>query len=104
MFAVVEIGGKQYKVSTGDKIKVEKFGVQSGGSVLLERVLLVDDGKETVLGTPYLPEAKVEAKVLSEGRHKKVIVFKIKPKKRYRKKAGHRQAYAQIEITRMARS
>ena len=104
MFAVIETGGKQYKVSVGDKIKVEKLTAKEGDIFTFDKVLLMDNGKETVLGTPYVDKAKVEAKVLAEGRSKKIIIFKIKPKKRYRKKGGHRQTYTQVEITKISGS
>ena len=98
MFAVIETGGKQHKVSVGDKIKIEKITAEEGSVFLFDKVLLIDNGKETMLGVPYINKAKVEAKVLAEGRLRKIIVFKIKPKKRYRKKQGHRQFYTQVEI------
>ena len=77
MFAVIETGGKQHKVSVGDKIKIEKITAEEGSVFLFDKVLLIDDGKETMLGVPYINKAKVEAKVLAEGRLRKIIVFKI---------------------------
>ena len=104
MFAVIETGSKQHKIAVGDKIRIEKLNPAEGGTVIFDKVLLLDDGKETTIGSPYIEKAKVEAKVLGEGRSRKVIVFKIKPKKRYRKKGGHRQAYTQVEITKISGS
>ncbi|MDD5710505.1 MAG: 50S ribosomal protein L21 [Candidatus Colwellbacteria bacterium] len=104
MFAVIETGGKQHRVAVGDKIKVEKLTADKNGILIFDKVLLIDDGGKTVLGTPYIARAGVEAKIVGEGRLKKVTVFKIKPKKRYRKKAGHRQSYTQVEITKISGS
>lgn len=98
MFAIVETGGKQYKVSPGQKLKVEKLEVQPGVNLNLDKVLLVADGEEVKLGTPYLEGAKVETKVLSQGRHDKKIVFKYHSKTRYKKKKGHRQPYTELEV------
>jgi large subunit ribosomal protein L21 len=104
MFAIIETGGKQYKAIVGGKIKIEKLAVETGSSYVFDKVLLIDDDKETLVGTPYLKGAKVEAKILGEHRYKKVITFKIKPKKRYRKKQGHRQFYTEVEITKISGS
>ena len=99
VFAVVETGGKQYKVSPGQKLKVEKLNAQAGANLSLDKVLLVADGEEVKLGAPYVEGAKVEAKVLSQGRHDKKIVFKYHSKTRYKKKKGHRQHYTELEVT-----
>ncbi len=104
MFAVIETGSKQYKVTVGDKIKVEKLTAEKSGTFIFDKVLLINDGKGIVLGAPYIEKAKVGAKILAEGRAKKITVFKIKPKKRYRKKGGHRQFYTQVEITKISGS
>lgn len=96
--AVIETGGKQYKVSVGEKIKISKVKAENGKSFDFDRVLLVADEKETKVGKPYLDGAKVEGAVLKQGRSKKVIVFKYKPKKRYRVKKGHRQEFTEVEI------
>ena len=98
IFAVVEIGGKQYKVSPGDKLKVEKLEAQDGESVVFDKVLLKSNEGEVSIGSPYINGATVEAKVLKQGRHKKVIVFKYHSKTRYRKKKGHRQFFTELEI------
>ena len=98
MFAVIETGGKQYKVSVGDKLKVEKLEAESGSVLTLDKVLLVADGENVQVGAPYIDGAKVETKVLSQGRHDKKIVFKYHSKTRYRKKKGHRQYYTELEV------
>lgn len=97
-FAVVETGGKQYKVSVGDKLKVEKLEVEVGAALSLDKVLLVADGEDVKVGAPYVEGAKVETKVLSQDRHDKKIVFKYHSKTRYRKKKGHRQPFTELEI------
>ena len=98
MFAIIETGGKQYKVSVGQKLKVEKLEAETGANLSLDKVLLVVDGEEVKIGAPYVEGAKVEAKVLSNGRHDKKIVFKYHSKTRYKKKKGHRQHYTELEI------
>jgi len=101
MMAVIETGGKQYLVSPGDKIKIEKIKAKEGQEVALGNVLLVEKRNKVEIGTPFLKEAKVIAKVLKHGKGEKVIVFKFKPKKRYKKKKGHRQPFTEIEITKI---
>ena len=98
MFAVIETGGKQYIVSPGKKLKVEKLEAEPGSNFVLDKVLLTAEGDDVKVGTPYVEGTKVEAKVLKQGRHDKVIVFKFHSKTRYRKKKGHRQHYTEIEI------
>ena len=98
MFAIVETGGKQYRVSPGQKLKVEKLEVEAGSALSLDKVLLVADGEDVKVGTPYLEGVKVETKVLSQNRHDKVIVFKYHSKTRYKKKKGHRQMYTELEV------
>lgn len=98
MFAIVETGGKQYKVSPGQKLKVEKLEAEAGANLNLDKVLLVADGEDIKIGAPYVEGAKVEAKVLIQARHKKKIVFKYHSKTRYRKKKGHRQYYTELEV------
>lgn len=98
IFAVVETGGKQYKVSVGDKLKVEKLEAAEGATLLLDKVLLTADGENVVVGTPYVSGAKVEVKVLSQDKEKTKIVFKYHSKTRYRKKKGHRQPFTELEI------
>lgn len=99
MFAIIEIGGKQYLVSPGQKLSVEKLSVPEGKALFIEKVLLVHDGKQSMIGQPLVAEAKVEAKVLRQYRGEKITVLKFKPKVRYRRKYGHRQALTEIEIT-----
>ena len=97
-FAVIKTGGKQYLVQPGQKLKVEKLYAQEGGKIVFDEVLLASDDKKTEVGTPYVKDAKVEARVLKQGRAKKVIVFKYHSKTRYRKKKGHRQHFTEVEI------
>ena len=98
MYAVVETGGKQYKVSAGETIEVEKLPLKVGQKIELDRVLLINDENKVQVGNPTIEGAKVMATVASQGKGKKVIVFKYKPKNRYRRKAGHRQAYTRLRI------
>jgi len=100
-FAVIETGGKQYRVTPGMKLKVEKLGAEEGSSFTFDKVLLRADGDSVEVGAPYLGDAKVEAKVLRDGREKKKIVFKYHSKTRYRKKKGHRQHYSEVEIVKI---
>ncbi|PIR88435.1 MAG: 50S ribosomal protein L21 [Candidatus Harrisonbacteria bacterium CG10_big_fil_rev_8_21_14_0_10_44_23] len=98
-FAIIETGGKQYRVSPGDKIKVEKLDAEEGKGVVFDKVLLAVDGDNVEIGTPMVSGVKVEGKVLEQGRGEKKIVFKYKAKTRQRTKRGHRQPYTQVEIT-----
>ncbi|MCS6789229.1 MAG: 50S ribosomal protein L21 [Patescibacteria group bacterium] len=100
-FAVIETGGKQYKVKEGDKIKVEKLNANENDQITLNQVLLKVNDKDVLVGNPYLNNVVVEAKVLKQGRERKKIVFKYHSKTRYRKKKGHRQQYTLIEITKI---
>ena len=97
MYAIIATGGKQYKVAEGDIIRVEKLGVGEGETVTFDQVLAVNNG-ELVVGTPVVAGAKVSAKVLCEGKAKKVIVYKYKRKSGYHKKNGHRQQFTQVQI------
>lgn len=99
-FAVIKTGGKQYIVKEGDKLKVEKIrGVKEAGEkVTFDKVLMVDDGKNTSIGTPYLDGAKVEAEVVKIGRADKITVIKYLQKSRYFKKNGHRQPFVEVKI------
>lgn len=99
-FAVIETGGKQYRVSAGQKIKIEKLGAVAGDSFAFDKVLLKADGDKVEIGTPYLGD-KVSAKIVKQGREKKKIVFRYHSKTRYRKKKGHRQHYTEVEITKV---
>ena len=98
MYAVVATGGKQYKVSAGDRIKVEKLNEQAGESVELSEVLLVVDGEKVTIGQPRVKKAKVAAQVVEHGRGEKKISFKKKKRKNYSRKIGHRQEYTELEI------
>lgn len=97
MYAIIATGGKQYKVSEGDVIKVEKLDAKVGESFTFDQVLIVNDG-EMKIGNPTVSGAAVEASVVSEGRDKKVIVYRYKRKSGYHKKNGHRQSYTEVKI------
>lgn len=99
MFGIIETGGKQYKVSVNDQIKVEKLEGEVGSKVVFDKVLLSAEGDDVKIGQPYISGAKVSGEIMEHGKGKKLIVFKYKPKKRYRKKNGHRQQYTKIKIT-----
>ena len=99
MYAIIESCGKQYKVSKGDIIFFEKLNVEKGKKVTFDNVILVADGEKIEIGTPFVKDIKVEGKVLSHGKAKKIIVFKYKAKKNYKRKQGHRQPYTKVEIT-----
>lgn len=98
MYAIIETGGKQYRVQQGDVICVEKLGAAVGETVCFDHVLVLGEGEGIQVGTPYVGTS-VEGKVVEEGKGKKVIIFKYKAKKDYRKKQGHRQPYTMVEIT-----
>jgi large subunit ribosomal protein L21 len=98
MFAVIKTGGKQYLVTPGQRLKVEKLA-QKSGDVVFDQVLLLNNDKTTEIGTPVVQGASVQAGVVKEGKAKKVIVFKFKSKKREKTKKGHRQPFTEIEIT-----
>lgn len=101
MLAVIKTGGKQYIVSPGDKIKVEKLEVEEGKEVTFSEVLLLEKSRKIEIGTPTVKGAKVEGKVLNQGKGEKLIIFKYKPKKRYKRKIGHRQKFTEVEITKI---
>ena len=98
IYAIIETGGKQYRVSPGQTIDVERLDVAEGNTVELDRVLLIAQGERETVGNPTVSGAKVVATSQGEGKGKKVIVFKYKPKVRYRKKTGHRQTYTRLMI------
>jgi len=106
MHAVIKTGGKQYLVKPGDKIKKEKIDkAEEGQEIVFDQVLLLINNKEKAkIGEPFLKNTKVKAKVLEQGRAKKVIIFKYKAKKRYAKKRGHRQPFTEIEITKIVKT
>ena len=99
MYAIIESCGKQYKVSEGDVIFFEKLDAEEGKTVTFENVVLVSDGEKIEVGTPYVTGVKVEGKVVSHGKGKKILVYKYKAKKNYRRTQGHRQPYTKVEIT-----
>jgi len=99
MYAVVKTGGKQYRVSAGDKIRIEQIPADVGSAVVLDQVLMVSNGTEVSVGKPLIKGAKVEAKVLAQDRADKVHIFKMRRRKHYQKRQGHRQNYTEIEIT-----
>ncbi|MEK7479461.1 MAG: 50S ribosomal protein L21 [Patescibacteria group bacterium] len=101
MFAIIETGGKQYKVEVGKAIQVEKLPGEAGGALKFDKVLLLADEKGVRIGTPYIAGAMVEASILAQGREKKKIVFRYHSKTRYRKKKGHRQHVTKAEITKI---
>lgn len=98
MLAVLRTGGKQYVVKAGDKIKVEKLEGEVGQNISLSDVLLVGDDKNVTVGQPQVKGASIEAKILKQGRARKIVIFKYKPKKRERTKRGHRQHFTELEI------
>ncbi len=100
MYAIIVTGGKQYKVSEGDVIRVEKLGAEAGEEFTFDQVLAVSDD-ELKVGTPVLAGATVKAEVLGNGRAKKVVVYKYKSKTGYHKKNGHRQSFSQVKITKI---
>ena len=99
MYAVIESCGKQYKVSEGDVVFFEKLDTEEGKKVTFDKVVLVSEEGKVQVGNPYVKGMKVEGKVVAHGKGKKIIVFKYKPKKNYRRKQGHRQPYTKVEIT-----
>ena len=102
MYAVIETGGKQYRVQNGDQICVEKLNVEDGATVVFDKVLICGEGADIKVGTPYLEGITVEGEAVESGKGKKVVIFKYKAKKDYRKKQGHRQPYTLVEITAIA--
>ena len=98
IYALIEVGGKQYKVSPGDIIQVELLSAEEGSTVELDRVVLLAEGEKVTPGRPFVEEAKVIATVLGEVKGEKIVVFKYKSKVRYRKKTGHRQRYTRLEV------
>ena len=99
MYAIIESCGKQYKVAQGDVVFFEKLDVEEGNSIKFDKVILVSNEENVQVGNPYVKGVTVEGKVISHGKGKKIIVFKMKPKKNYRRKQGHRQPYSKVEIT-----
>ena len=102
MYAILVTGGKQYKVSEGDVIYVEKLGVEDGATVTFDQVLAVVDGENSKFGAPVVAGASVEAKVLKNGKSKKITVFKYRPKKDSKSIRGHRQPYTKVQIEKIS--
>ena len=98
MYAVVDIAGSQVKVQEGDRIRVSRLKAEAGEKITLDRVLMVSQGEETRIGTPRIDGAAVEASVMGHGQDKKVVVFKMKRRKGYRRKRGHRQPFTELRI------
>ena len=99
MYAVIEACGKQYKVTKGDVVFFEKLDAEEGKKVTFDKVVLLSDEGKVEVGAPYVKGIKVEGKVVAHGKGKKIVVFKYKAKKNYRRKQGHRQPYTKVEIT-----
>ena len=98
MYAVIKTGGKQYRVSAGQSLRVEKLSAEAGSEVVISDVLMVGEGEAVTLGAPLVAGAAVKATVLSQGRGDKIRIFKMRRRKHYRKSQGHRQAYTEIRI------
>ena len=98
MYAVIKTGGKQYKVIAGERLKVEKLETEVGGKVVIDKVLMISDDANTTIGAPLIAGATVSATVLSHGRADKVMIFKFRRRKHYRKTQGHRQSFTEIQI------
>jgi large subunit ribosomal protein L21 len=98
MYAVIKTGGKQYRVAAGEKIKVEQIAADVGQEVVIDQVLAVGNGSDIKIGTPLVSGASVTVKVVSHGRHDKVHIFKMRRRKHYQKRQGHRQNFTEIEI------
>jgi large subunit ribosomal protein L21 len=99
MYAVFSTGGKQYRATTGDVIKVEKIEAEKGATVELDKVLMIGEGEDVTVGAPYIEGGKVTATVLDQGRREKIKIVKFKRRKHHRKQMGHRQYFTQLEIT-----
>lgn len=98
MLAVIKTGGKQYLVQPGDKIRIEKLDEKEGEEITFSDVLLCDKNKKLEIGSPFVKGVQVKGKVLNHGKGEKLIIFKYKPKKRYKRKIGHRQQFTEVEI------
>lgn len=98
MYAIIETGGKQYKVAEGDVIFVEKLGVEAGTNYVFDKVMAVSKDDAMTIGAPYVDGAKVSASVIGDGKEKKVVIYKYKSKKGFHKKRGHRQPFTKVKI------
>ncbi len=103
MYAVIETGGKQYRVHPGDRVLVEKLPGEAGDKITFDRVLLVVDEDDVIIGHPLVEGAQVEGTIVRQTRGRKIIVFKYRPKKRYRRKQGHRQYYTEVQVERIVK-
>lgn len=101
MYAIIETGGKQYRVEEGKPVRVEKLPAEKGSEVVFDRVLLFSDNAEARAGSPYLEGCRVKGKVTAQGRGRKIIVFKYKAKKNYRRKQGHRQPFTEVLVNKI---
>jgi len=99
MYAVVQTGGKQYRLGVGDNVRVEKLAGELGEVVELPKVLVIGDGEKVSIGDPVIAGASVKAEIVSHGRDKKIRVFKMKRRKKYRRTQGHRQSFTQLRVT-----
>ena len=99
MYAVIAAGGRQYKVSPGDVIEIERLADDKGGEIVFDKVLLVHDGTNLDIGTPYVDSGSVSARIVGHGRGRKIEVVKFKRRKRYLRRRGHRQPFTAVEIT-----
>ncbi len=99
MYAVIKTGGKQYRVAAGEKLKIEQIPAEVGAEITLNQVLMVGEGESVKIGAPLVPGATVQAKVIAQGRHDKVKIFKMRRRKHYQKHQGHRQNYTEIVIS-----
>jgi len=98
MFAVIKTGGKQYRITNGDQIKVEKLAEEVGSEIVIDQVLAIGEGPDLSVGSPLVAGASVRATIVAHGRHDKVHIFKMRRRKHYRKSQGHRQSYTEIRI------
>ena len=98
MYAVIKTGGKQYRVAQGDEVKFEKLPGEAGEKVMFDRVLLTSDGEKVQLGQPYIENSEVIGSIIRQGKNRKIVVFKYKRRKGYRKKRGHRQQFTLVRI------
>jgi len=98
MYAVIKTGGKQYRVVDGEKLKIEQIPAEVGAEITIDQILMVGEGESVTIGTPLVTGASVKATVLSQGRHDKVTIFKMRRRKHYQKHQGHRQNYTELRI------
>lgn len=103
MYAVIQTGGKQYRVTPGELVKVEKLPGKKGDQVTFEKVLLTSDGETINIGNPFLSDIKVQGRIARQGRDRKILVFKYKRRKDYRKRIGHRQSFTLVKVDEIAK-